>query len=161
MIKIGFGDIGVFDRIKSRTIWQVSGTVEFIGSARVGHGSKISVKGELIIGDGFCVSAESAIIAASKVVIGKDVLISWDVLIMDTDFHKIFNGVNRLNQDSPIHIGNNVWIGCRSLVLKGCNIADGVIIAAASTVSQSINESCVVVAGTPAKVIKHNVSWDY
>jgi hypothetical protein len=31
MIKIGFGDVGHYDRKRSRSIWQVSGTVAFGG----------------------------------------------------------------------------------------------------------------------------------
>jgi len=159
MIKIGFGDIDIFDRRKSRTVWSVGGTVEFLGRAVIGHGSKISVAGELIIGDDFRISAESTIVAAEKVVIGENVLISWDVLIMDTDFHKVFEGAKQLNPNRPVRIGNKVWIGCRALVLKGSNIPDGVVVAASSTVSRSLDEACSIVAGSPAKVIKSNISW--
>ena len=159
MIKIGFGDIAIFDRKKSRTVWSVDGTVEFLGTAFIGHGSKVSVAGELIIGDGFRMSAESSIVAACKVVIGDGVLISWDVLIMDTDFHKVFEGDKQLNPNRPVHIGNKVWIGCRALILKGSHIPDGVVVAASATVSRSIDEACSIVAGSPAKVIKSNISW--
>ncbi|MBL4775406.1 MAG: acyltransferase [Mariprofundus sp.] len=160
MIKIGFGDIAIFDRKKSRTVWSVGGTVEFLGTASIGHGSKISVAGELIIGDGFRMSAESSIVAASKVVIGHGVLISWDVLIMDTDFHKVFEGERQLNPNRTIHIGDKVWIGCRALILKGSHIPDGVVVAAATTVSRSIDECCSIVAGSPAKVIKSDITWE-
>jgi acetyltransferase-like isoleucine patch superfamily enzyme len=53
-----------------------------------------------------------------------------------------------------------VWIGCRSLVLKGVNIADGVIIAAASTLTRSIDAPDVMVAGSPARVIRDGVRWE-
>lgn len=159
-IKIGFGEVGIFDRQKSRSIWQVSGIVEFKGNAKIGHGSKISVSGKLIIGNGFCITAESSIVAQKEISIGSNVLISWDSLIMDTDFHEIFDeGGRQLNAPMPINIGDNVWIGCRTLILKGVLISDGVIVAAASTVNKTIEQKNTVIAGSPANVVKENVSW--
>ena len=45
---------------------------------------------------------------------GDDNLLSWDILMMDTDFHKIISsdGEER-NKPSAIDVGNHVWIGCR------------------------------------------------
>ncbi len=161
-IKIGFGDIGIFDQHRSRTIWQVSetGIVEFKGKAHIGHGSKLSVFGKLTIGKNYSMSAESSIVAHENITIGDNVLISWESLIMDTDFHKICdsNG-NQTNLPMPITIGNTVWVGCRSLILKGVNIADGVVVAAMSTVSKSIEISNSMAGGCPARVVKEDIRW--
>ena len=43
LIQFGYGNVGVFDNKKSRSIWEVSGTVIFKGKCNIGHGSKISV----------------------------------------------------------------------------------------------------------------------
>lgn len=159
-IKIGFGEVGIFDKHRSRSIWQVSGTIEFKGKAKIGHGSKISVSGKLVIGNDFCITAESSIVAQKEISFGNNVLVSWDALIMDTDFHDIFDkGGRHLNAPMPINISDNVWIGCRTLILKGTHIADGVVVAAASTVTKSINESNAVIAGSPATVVKEKISW--
>lgn len=53
----------------------------------------------------------------------------------------------------PIHIGNNVFVGANCTILGGVNIGDNVIIAAGSTVCNSL-PSNTVCAGSPAKVIK-------
>jgi acetyltransferase-like isoleucine patch superfamily enzyme len=160
-IKIGFGEVGIFDQHRSRTIWQVTGTVEFKGKASIGHGSKISVSGILVVGCGFSMTAESSIVAQKEISFGDNVLVSWDSLIMDTDFHNIFdkNGIH-INYPMPIFIGANVWIGCRTLILKGSQIADGVVVAAASTVTKSIKEKNTIIAGSPAFVVKENISWN-
>lgn len=159
-VKIGFGKVGIFDQHRSRTIWQVSGTVEFKGRAHIGHGSKISVSGALIIGDNFCISAESSIIAKSIISIGDDVLISWDSLIMDSDFHDIYDcSENRINPPMPIIIGNKVWIGCRTVILKGVTIADGVVVAATSTVTRPILSPNSIVGGNPARIIREKIKW--
>lgn len=159
-IRIGYGEVGIIDQHRSRTIWQVSGQVEFKGKANIGHGSKISVTGQLIIGKDFCISAASSIVAHKSITIGDNVLISWDSLIIDTDFHKIcdLHGFQK-NPPMPVIIGNMVWIGCRTLILKGVHIADGVVVAAASNVVRSITTSNSLVAGNPAKVIKENIMW--
>ena len=80
---------------------------------------------------------------------------------MDTDWHKVISTTDYriLNSSKPINIGNHVWIGCRSLILKGVNIADNVIVAANSTISRSIDEEFVVVGNNG--VLKGNVNWEY
>ena len=158
VIRLGFNDVGIFDRQRSRTIWQVSGTVEFKGSAIIGHGSKICVGGNLVIGNNFRISAESTIMAFKKITIGNDVLLSWDILIMDTDYHEIYDENHScINQPKAVVIGNNVWIGCRSLILKGVEIADGVVVAANTTLAKSINSKNSIVGGNPVRVLKDKI----
>ncbi len=161
-VKIGFGNVSLFDQHRSRTIWKVSpgASVAFGGKAFIGHGSKINVEGSLALGDRFSISAESAIVANHKVAIGDRVLISWDVLIMDSDFHSIFDDAgNHINPPQAINIGNDVWLGCRSLILKGVSLAGGVVVAAASTVTKPIETQKVLVGGSPAAVIREKISW--
>lgn len=161
MVQIGFGDVGIFDSINARSIWQVSGKVCFKGRARLGHGNKISVAGKLSLGDDFAMTAESAIIAKESVEIGDRVLISWDVLIMDTDFHQIceMDSGKQINLNKPVKIGNSVWIGCRSMILKGVEMADNVVVAAGSTISRSVGSQNAIVGGSPTHVIKNNITW--
>jgi maltose O-acetyltransferase len=54
----------------------------------------------------------------------------------------------------PIKIGNNVWINFNSIILKGVTIGDGSIIAAGAVVTKDI-PPFVMVAGNPARIIKH------
>ena len=56
-------------------------------------------------------------------------------------------------------IGNDVWIGCNSTILRGVTIGDGVVIGANSLVNKSIPPYAIAV-GTPAKVIKFRFSQD-
>lgn len=163
LVHIGFGEVGIFDNKKSRSIWDIAGTVIFKGKADIGHGSKISVgeSGTLILGENFTVTAESTIITYSEVQFGNNCLLSWDILVMDTDLHKIRNSSGAiLNEPQPILIGNDVWIGCRSLILKGATIPNGCIIGANSTISKKLeSESCLYV-GSPAKCIREDITWE-
>ena len=47
--------------------------------------------GNFIFGNDFTTTAKCNIICEKKISFGDDVLISWDTLFMDNDFHKIFN----------------------------------------------------------------------
>lgn len=163
LVQIGFGNIGIFDKKKSRTIWEVNGRIIFKGKANIGHGSKISVgkEGILTLGENFTISAESTIVAFSEVQFGNNCLLSWDILVMDTDFHKVMDesGVI-INNPRPILMGDRVWIGCRSLILKGAVIPDNCIIGANSTVSKPLEKKGCLYVGSPAKIVKENVTWD-
>ena len=162
MIKIRFGGVGIFDKKYSRTIWQNNGgKVVFRGITNIGHGSRISVNqnATLIFGKNFCITAESQVICSKKISFGNDVLISWQCLFMDTDFHKIYKNNMIKNENKAIEIGNHVWIGCRNTILKGVNIADNCVIAANSNVVKSIEQKNSIIAGNPAKMIENNIQW--
>ena len=164
MIKIGFGSVGIFDKTNSRTIWQVSGRVVFKGRANIGHGSKISVgrKGSLILGNRFKISAETSIVAQHHIEIGEDCLLSWGIMVMDTDFHPISDKKgNRINPDSPIYIADHVWIGCRSTILKGTLIPEGSVVAADSCIAGRLTEANAIYTGLPVHILKKEISWSH
>jgi len=101
----------------------------------------------------------STITCASKIIIGKRCLIGADVLIMDTDFHPVKHETrNSVNLPYPaesdrIEIGDDVFIGARSIILKGVKIGNGCVIGAGSVVTSSL-PSMTISAGNPAKVLK-------
>lgn len=51
-------------------------------------------------------------------------------------------------------IGNDVWIGCNSTILRGVTIGDGAVIGANSLVTKDVPPYAIVV-GSPAKIIKY------
>jgi hypothetical protein len=101
LIRIGYGNVGIFDKKMSRTIWDVSGDVTFCGYGTIGHGSKIMVAsgGSLIFGDRLKISAEASFIVYNKIQIGYNCYMAWETLLMDTDFHKIKNETGKLLMD--------------------------------------------------------------
>ena len=54
---------------------------------------------------------------------------------------------------TPVHIGNNVWIGSGSTILSGVTIGDNAVIGAGSIVTKDIPADMVAV-GSPARVIR-------
>lgn len=161
-VRIGFGNVGVFDAARSRTLWQVAGQVKFSGRASIGHGSKIGVSagGRLEVGENLQITAESKIIAEKSISIGDDVLISWEVQIMDSDFHHVLDAAgNVVNPPKDVIIRDRVWIGCRVLVLKGVDIPAGSIIAAGTVLGKSPLVENAITAGCAARIVKEGVSW--
>ena len=95
-----------------------------------------------------------------KIEIGKDCMFSADIVIMNTDVHKIYDTTTRLktNEGKEISIGNHVWLGIRTIVLKGVNIGDNSIVAAGSIVTKDVKANTVV-SGNPARQVKENRNW--
>lgn len=128
------------------------------GNARVGYNSSIRLEknAQLIIGDNTYISAKALIRAAKSIKIGNNCAISWNVTIMDSDFHDYkVNGILQENTKEVI-IEDNVWIGNNVIILKGVHIGKNAIVAAGSVVTRDV-EPFSAVGGNPAKKIKSNV----
>lgn len=87
--------------------------------------------------------------------IGENVKITYDVIILTHGFEwsvikTKYNDV--LGSAGKVKIGNNVFVGMRTTILKGVTIGDNVIIGANSLINKDI-PSNVVVAGNPAKIV--------
>lgn len=158
--------VGEIGQMKfDRTIIQMESNslLSIKGKRKVNLGPGVRVlmgkDSQVTIGEGTFITANSLLISTSSISIGKDCAISWDVQIMDTDFHKvIINGENK-KEGKPVVIGDKVWIGSRATILKGVNIGNGAIIAASSVVTKDVLPNTLV-AGNPAKAIKSNVDWE-
>ena len=96
--------------------------------------------------------------ALSGVTIGDDVTLSYDSKIISTGYdieHWVNTGVKKHLEDAPVFIGNHCWIGASAIILPGVNITgEYVVVAAGAVVTKDITESRVVVAGSPARIIK-------
>lgn len=110
----------------------------------------------IIIGNNVGISG-STINASSSVTIGDNVNIGSGCIITDTDSHPIHWLVRRENTKPalsvPIVIGNDVFIGARTIVLKGVTIGDGAVIGAGSVVTKDVPPR-VVACGNPARIVK-------
>ena len=160
IVRIGFGSVETYDYRYQRTLLSIKGHVHFSGKTKIGFGSKLSVDGELFLGENFHISAASTIICRRRVVIGKNTLMAWDSLITDSDLHAIYDFQdNRINHDDPVCIGEHCWIGAKSSILKGAAIADNTVVALGSIVTRKETVERCVLAGNPAKVVKNNISW--
>jgi acetyltransferase-like isoleucine patch superfamily enzyme len=89
------------------------------------------------------------------ITIGNNVHITKEVLFITHDGGTLLfrDRYPDLEITAPISIGNNVYIGVRSIILPGVTIGDNSIIAAGSVVTKNVPENSVF-GGVPAKLIK-------
>lgn len=100
----------------------------------------------------------TTICAAHSVRIGKRCLIGAEVLIVDTDFHPVALEGRRYKGPSeassrPVEIEDDVFIGARTIILKGVKIGTGSVIGAGSVVTSDV-AAMSIVAGNPAKFLR-------
>ncbi len=158
-VLLGFGSNGAFDFRRSRSVWQVAGDVVFEGPARLGHGFKLSTQGDVTFGADFVLSAESQILCFERMRFGRGCLISFDVLIMDSNFHQIGGDGEETPVCQPVTFGDRVWVGARATVLAGVELAGGVVVAAGAMVTGPEETANALLAGNPARVVRTGVRW--
>ncbi|CAG8727703.1 4935_t:CDS:2, partial [Funneliformis caledonium] len=109
----------------------------------------------IYVGDNFYCNFNCTILDCNKVEIGDRVLFGPNVSLYPAT-HPIEPEERAKGPELafPIKIGNDVWIGGGVIICPGVTIGDGVTVGAGSVVTKSV-PSYVVVAGNPAKIIKH------
>jgi acetyltransferase-like isoleucine patch superfamily enzyme len=142
--------IGVIEMSKNSRL-------EVYGDFTINPGAQIIIceNGILSLGSGY-INRFVKIKCFNRITIGKDVAISENVTIWDSDVHEIIRP--GYNKTAHVNIGDHVWIGTNTIILKGVTIGNNSIIAAGSVVNKSIPENCLA-GGNPASVIKKGISW--
>ncbi|MBJ7298107.1 MAG: acyltransferase, partial [Dolichospermum sp.] len=143
---------GCFLNIEAQT--QVIGTLIFEReNASISIGKRVFISG--------------SIIAAQRVDIGDDVLVSWGTTIVDHNSHSTSftlrsnDAVDWLEgkkdwthvKIAPVKISNKVWIGFNCIILKGVTIGEGAVVGAGSVVTKDV-PPWTIVAGNPARIIR-------
>lgn len=106
----------------------ISGRVNFFSGLNL----KLFETSNMEIGNGTYFSGPVTIHCKESIHIGANCAISWNVSIIDSNFHKL-PGEKKVKTE-PVKIGDCVWIGCNSVILPGSVIEDGAVIPAGSTV---------------------------
>ena len=99
----------------------------------------------------------------SKCHIGNNCRFSYDIIIRTSDGHTILdNDTNEIinQQKCDCIIGDNSWIGLRSIINKNVQLAHNTIVGSGSVVTKQFSEPYTIIAGNPAKIIKKNVRHD-
>lgn len=152
-------------------------SVGLAGSCRFFQGAKYAIKiekqcevsqnvsimagfeGTISIRHGVCINPFTTIDIQSHLEIGENTLIAPGCYICDYDhnFENLEKPINKQGYVSqPITIGSDVWIGAKSIILKGVHIGKGVVIGAGSVVTCDIPDFSIAV-GNPARVVKKRI----
>lgn len=160
LVKIGFNTYQGSDYRHERTRFNLRGRMVVEGECDLGAGSSVEVaeNGLLTLGDKFCFGPRSLLICHHSITFGTFDRISWCCTLMDSDQHALVDQEGkRVNQDRPIVFGNNVWMGCHTIVTKGVTLADDTTVAAGSRLAGRHEEPMTVLAGNPATVVRRGV----
>lgn len=123
---------------------------------------------EAILKVGRDVGMSGAVVCcATRVEIGDRVLLGANTTVTDTDSHPVDyrmrfpvmfgeapEAVETEISSAPIIIGDDVFIGMHTLILKGVSIGRGTVVGAGSVVSRSLPAYCIA-AGNPAKPLRY------
>jgi acetyltransferase-like isoleucine patch superfamily enzyme len=159
-LRVGLGPFGLTSehdhsiiRVRPGARFTVQGVVSLQRGVRI-----VVDAGELAIGHNTNVNGMTKILVAESVRIGRDCTFSWDVQILDNDFHTITVNGEPKPSKAPIVIGDRVWVGAGAIILKGVTVGDGAIVAAGAIVTRDVPPSAIV-AGSPATVVGKADSW--
>lgn len=96
-----------------------------------------------------------------SITIGDGCLFSNNIEIHTTDYHPIYRGMNMINSSKSVVIGEHSWLGLRSVILKGVELAPNTIVGACSLVTKSTQNQYTSIAGCPAREVKKDVTWRF
>lgn len=125
MIVLGKTNVSIFPS-NGITI-ENRGTIIFNGQTVIGNDSALSL-GEgarLEFGYGFAATCGLKIACYDSIIFEQNVLVGWNNMFIDTDFHKLKNidtTKNDLQGVASIHIGHDTWLGNGCKVYKGVSL---------------------------------------
>lgn len=123
--------------------------------AGVSFGSGINVQ----IGNYSSLNQDCSI--ANDTIIGNDVMMGPGIIVLSGSHNFERTDIPMREQGAPsrkpVIIGDDVWIGTRTIILPGVKIGDHAIIGAGSVVTRNVEE-WTIVAGNPARMIRARIS---
>lgn len=149
------GRIKIGDDVSIVSSWRRATAASLAFPARL----RVHGKGAAIaIGPGCQLSGTSITARSTAITLGRQVLIAPNCIIVDSDFHAPWPPEARavepgLERDRPVNIGDYVWIGMNSIILKGVTIGAGAIIGAGSVVTRDIPPDTLA-CGAPARPVR-------
>ncbi len=133
--------------------------LELWNSSQLCYRSTIEIhnNGKIEIGSAYF-NSDSVILAEKSITIGDDTMFAREVYIYDSDHHDFINERGeKTNPPKDVVIGNHVWVGMKSVLLRGTRIGDGGVVAACSLVGGKVKGGTLV-QGNPARAYAE-VKW--
>lgn len=122
----------------------------------VGRNTILSCKnGDIELADGANLGFNCEVFSASRVTIGKRVLMAAYTYVIggDHDFSDPSTSVLEQTRTSAgVAIGDGVWLGAGAKILDGVTLGDGAVIGAGAVVRESVPAKAIAV-GIPARIV--------
>ena len=125
--------------------------------------NKITLGNEVSVAGEFWGYVHFHTMEGSSIYLGNDCMLSGNITLRTTDGHAIIdkNG-KRVNLPKDIVLGNHIWCGMNTTILKGAEIPNNSIIGANSVITKKFeksNNKTNYIAGNPAKIVKCNETY--
>ena len=147
--------VGANVEIQPNTIWGICNL-----NVRIAFGSNqvLKIGRDTTFSGGYINLDENA-----GLIIGDDCMVGGNCSFFPSDGHSVIDKsdntiINSIT--SPITIGDHVWLGEHSIILKNAKIKSNSIIAAGSVVTKAFEEENIIAAGNPAHIIRRNCTWN-
>jgi acetyltransferase-like isoleucine patch superfamily enzyme len=128
-------------------------------SASAGDPDRRRPRRTIEVGSRSSINPNSRILCAHSIVIGCDCAISWRVTIFDfIGGHAVRVDGRELDDVAPVIVEDRVLVGAGATILRGVRVGEGAVIGAGSIVTADVPPGALV-AGNPARVVSHDVSW--
>ena len=118
---------------------------------------RVRKNARLIIGSNVSINSNNIIACRDTIVIGDNVELSPNVQIYDHDHDfRVEGGLkSKKYKTGPIVIGNNVWIGANTVILRGVSIGDCSVVAAGSVVTKNIPKNTTFVQKRESSIVNY------
>lgn len=117
--------------------------------------TRIAFPRNVRIGDGVTCGGRVLIDGTAGVSIGSRTMIAYGAIITSASHDPDREPMHDTLIAREVRIGEDCWIGAGAIILPGVSIADGVVVAAGAVVTRSIEQPRVIVAGVPARLLRH------
>lgn len=120
--------------------------------------ANMAVGNDVFIGRGARFSSITRITIGNKVMFGPQTMIIGGTHNTAQLGKFMFDVHEKLPEnDQPVTIEDDVWIGARAIILRGVTIRTGAIVAAGAVVTKDV-PAYAIVAGIPARILKYR--WE-
>ena len=156
LIKWGYNqDLFVSTKMPS-IIVMINGTLIINGPVRVSAGCTFRISGEVNVGKCCRIGGGCKILCNNYVEIGDYSAMAFGTIVCDTNFHYIEHQGSVANCSGSVIIGNLVFIGNNSSIVKGAKIPQNAIVSSKSFVNKDFSEAPngALIAGSPSKILR-------
>jgi acetyltransferase-like isoleucine patch superfamily enzyme len=159
MIRLGFPKSVLFPN--AGITLQNKGIIVFNGKCEIGNNSYIVCleSGRIEFGNDFTATSGLKIVSACGITFGEHTLIGWENVIMDTNFHPLYN-MEKESFDKAygeIKIGDNNWFSSYCMILHSVETPNDIVFGTHAIVKGKHFEPFCVYGGNPLRIIKTNV----
>lgn len=163
MIRLGFLTATTYPN--SGISWNNEGRIIFKGKCVIGNNAFIVTgkQGTIEFGENFRSTTSLKIVSYTGIKFGKSVTLGWEVIVMDTNFHPLYDIEKKQFKKAygKILIGDYNWFSTQCYILHSVHTPERCVFGARSVLTRGENyASYCVHGGCPVKILSRNVICD-